>query len=121
MMNSFFQLLWQRIMNIGKIPLCNGLASRAPHFFGICFPLCYRCLFIVLGCFITLIICYRKKVKISLWIILLCVIPMIFDGGIQTFFGIISTNVRRSITGGLFGFGIGAFLSKLYMYLDKKG
>lgn len=51
----------------------------------------------------------------------MCVIPMIFDGGIQTFFGIISTNVRRSITGGLFGFGIGAFLSKLYMYLDEKG
>ena len=121
MMNSFFQLLWQRIMNIGKhIPKKCGALLAKPLHKGI-FPLCYRCLFIVLGCFITLIICYRKKIKISLWIILLCVIPMIFDGGIQTFFGIISTNVRRSITGGLFGFGIGAFLSKLYMYLDEKG
>lgn len=34
------------------------------------------------------------------------VIPMIFDGSIQYFTKGHSTNVRRAITGGLFGIGI---------------
>ena len=40
------------------------------------------------------------------WLCVLCVIPLILDGGIQLLFGILSNNTRRFVTGILFGVGI---------------
>lgn len=51
---------------------------------------------------------------------MLCLIPMIIDGTLQTFGGIESTNIRRMITGGIFGFGLGGIVSKLHGYVDKR-
>ncbi len=47
-------------------------------------------------------------------------LPMIVDGGLQTFFGIMSNNWRRAITGGIFGFGLAGMIALLYMYLDER-
>lgn len=88
--------------------------------FGFCFPLCYRCTFIVLLFFITLFICYKHKKDFNIWMMLLCLLPMITDGCLQTFYGIESTNIRRAVTGGLFGFALGVMVSKLYSYVDKR-
>ena len=51
--------------------------------------------------------------------IVLGVIVMTIDGGLQTFFGIMSTNLRRSLTGGLFGIALGGFVTRLFLQLDK--
>ena len=119
-MNKIITFLIERFSQIGKIPMCNGIANRAPHIMGFCFPLCYRCTFIVIVFVVTLLILYRFKIKLSMKGLGLCMLPMIVDGGLQTFFGIMSNNWRRAITGGIFGFGLAGMIALLYMYLDER-
>ena len=112
------KLIIERLLLLGKVPLCNGIADRAPHLFGICFPLCYRCTFIFLTFFITLYVIYKKEVVIGyIWVLL---IPMIIDGSLQTFMSIESTNFRRSITGMLFGIAMAFIVKRIYQFIDKK-
>lgn len=120
MLNKLWKFIVYRLSHLGQIPLCNGISDRAPHFFGICFPLCYRCTFVVLFFIVMLFVFYYKNIKLPLILCILLLIPMIVDGSLQTFFGILSNNLRRSITGGLFGIGLAALISRLYLYLDKK-
>lgn len=112
------QFVIERISQIGTIPLCNGMASRAPHLFGYCFILCYRCTFILLlfGCTLWFL---RKKIVSSIQCVWLLLIPMVLDGGLQTFFVIESTNVRRSITGAMFGIGIGYIMKYICHKIDE--
>ena len=117
-MNSFIKMIIKRIVLIGHVPLCNGIASRAPHLFGICFPLCYRCTFFIIGFFLTLFILYKKKSSMNLYFACVCLIPLIIDGCLQTFWGIESTNLRRAITGCLFGFGMGMIVIRLNHIID---
>ena len=117
-MNKIISLICERINHIGKIPLCNGIAKRAPHIFGYCFPLCYRCTFFILVMIMTLMIYYYRRKRISLSIAIWLLIPMVIDGCLQTFWGIESTNLRRALTGGLFGLGIGSFIAYLYSKID---
>lgn len=111
-------LLIERLKHIGEIPLCNGIKSRAPHLWGICFPLCYRCSACLITFVLTLFVCYHKPPK-KLFLYILCMIPMIIDGGLQVFFAIESTNIKRVITGALFGYGIGMLVLYLYQYIDE--
>lgn len=115
-----FLISWciERISQIGQIPLCNGIASRAPHLFGYCFILCYRCTFILLFFIGTLCFLQKKKVKSIkyVWILLL---PMIIDGSLQTFFGFMSTNFRRSFTGALFGLALAYIVDYLFLKIDN--
>lgn len=46
-------------------------------------------------------------------------IPMVIDGCLQTFWRIESTNIRRIITGGLFGSGLGLLMTRLFIQVDK--
>lgn len=107
-------------MHLGSVPLCNGIPSRAPHFFGICFPLCYRCTFILLFFFLTIVYCFYSHKKINRYFLIGCLFPMIIDGCLQTFFGIESTNLKRTITGAVFGIGIGGMISYLYTWIDLR-
>lgn len=119
-MNLLINFILERLSRMGEIPLCNGVASRAPHFYGYCFPLCYRCTFFFILFLLTLMLFYRYQVKIPWYVIMIAMVFMIVDGGLQTFFGIMSTNIRRSITGGMFGFAIGAMVTRIFLYLDTK-
>ena len=93
------------------------MSDRAPHIFGYCFILCYRCTFFLVGAILGLAISSRieretKKYK-GLYTILVSVIlflPLLIDGLLQYFFGIESNNIRRAITGFLGGIG-SVFLS----------
>lgn len=74
--------------NFGKIPLCNKKPERAPHIFGRCFFLCWRCTMVIIFTIISTIALYffdlsviMSKTFTTTGIIL--VLPMIFDGGIQ--------------------------------------
>lgn len=114
------EFLIERFSQIGQIPLCNGIAERAPHIMGYCFPLCYRCTFIVIFFIITLWFLYRKGIELPIWLLVFCLFPMIIDGGLQTFLGIMSDNLRRAMTGSLFGFGLAGLITWLYMYIDER-
>ncbi len=97
-------------------PICNKRPERAPVVFGHTFFLCWRCTMATLGIILALIFMIdlysllTKKFYIEST--LLC-LPMIVDGFLQYFFGINSTNLRRAITG--FLFGIGAALQIAYI------
>lgn len=114
-MNHIIDFIVNRFSQFGTIPLCNGIATRAMHIGKFCFPLCYRCMFFVIVFIITL---YKYKKETPLMIAIICLIPLIIDGGMQTFLGILSTNLRRSLTGGLFGFGMGSLVNYVFRYID---
>ena len=120
MMSEIIAFILYRLSHIGEIPICNGIAERAPHFMGYCFIFCYRCTFIILAFLVALLIFYRKKVKLPIWILLLCMLPMAIDGGLQTFFGVMSENWRRALTGGFFGFGLAGLIALVYMRIDER-
>ena len=115
---------------MGQFPICNHKKETAPKFFGKAFPLCWRCsgvflAFLVMG-ILNLIgvfdprgirqISAQARLLGSLLAginsepihvkfgVLLCV-PMAIDGGIQYFFNIRSNNIRRFLSGFLFGIG----------------
>lgn len=112
------RIMIKRLLLLGKIPLCNGIADRAPQILGICFPLCYRCTFVIIGFFLTLFLIYKKEITAKhIWILLL---PLIIDGCLQTFLMIESHNIRRSITGMLFGIAMAFIVKRIYNYIDKK-
>lgn len=113
------EILLERLFMLGQVPLCNGIPERAPHILGICFPLCYRCTFIFLAFFITLFIIYKKE-QINIKYVWILLLPMIIDGSLQTFLMIESTNIRRSLTGMLFGIAVAMIVKKIYVFIDKK-
>lgn len=94
---------------IGKVPLCNKKKERAPHIFGLCFPLCYRCSGIILGAIFCLIINLVKYIPDNLINILICIVlalPLIIDGVRQYFFNKLSNNTLRLLTGVFFGYSL---------------
>lgn len=115
-MSKIIDLMIYRFSHIGEIPLCNGISSRAPHIMGFCFPLCYRCTFIILTMLLSLWFVYRYHKTMKIYWLFICLIPMIFDGCIQTFLGFESTNMRRIITGSLFGMSLGQLI---YLGVEK--
>lgn len=118
-MSQLINLFIKRLSLIGKVPICNGIPSRAPHLFGFCFPLCFRCLGVIVTFLIIFYWSYRKHKRYAWIFIVLLFIPMIIDGGIQTFLGIESTNLRRLLTGSLFGAGLGLCITHLLIIVDK--
>lgn len=108
---KWIKLLLARLALFGKVPLCNGIASRAMHLGDFCFPLCYRCMMFII-CFL-LTLKFGKKHQCPWIILFLCLLPMIIDGWMQTFYGIESYNLRRMLTGGLFGFAIGQMICQI--------
>lgn len=117
-MSKWLDIICDRLAHIGVVPLCNGISERAPHLFGYCFPLCYRCLFIILFFFMSLYFFYLKHLKLNKYVVVLLMIPMIIDGCLQTFFGIESHNIRRMITGGMFGISLGYTISYLWIKIE---
>lgn len=125
MMGSFMgishliNVLIERLLHIGEVPICNGIASRAPHIFGFCFPLCYRCSFVMVGFVLGYVLMYKGKVKISWIVSVLLLLPMIVDGSLQTFMGIMCHNINRIVTGFLFGLGLSSLVYKAHVKIDN--
>ena len=83
---------------------CHCLDSRSFHFRGRRFPLCARCTGELVG--IAAAVGSFAFVCPPVPVLLVLMIPMVLDGGIQMFTAYESGNVRRLITGILFGFGL---------------
>ena len=106
-MNSFLK---RGIQHCGKVPLCNGVKSRAPFVGRFCFPLCWRCFGLVVGSLVGYWIGFSGVIVLVrnvLGIFLLT--PLVVDGLLQEIFVVESTNFRRVIFGVLFGIGLHAF------------
>lgn len=85
--------------------MCHQKPERSFHFRGKQFPLCARCTGILIGYFLGIFIAILTHCRNHL-LVLMCIIPMIIDGGIQLLFKKESNNWRRLITGLLGGIGI---------------
>lgn len=101
------------IRKIGKEPLCNGKADRAPHIFGKCFILCWRCTSLIVSILLCCCICYcfTGNMYITLEVddmgyIVILILPTLVDGILQYVFNIDSTNLRRILLGGISGIGL---------------
>jgi uncharacterized membrane protein len=118
---DLWEVLSERLTRFGEIPLCNGIAERAPQMWGFVFPLCWRCLGILGGYFSGLVVLFLKKypfenrrTKMLLGTLLL-ILPTTMDGIVQYAFGMESTNFRRAWTGLLAGMGLGLLVYLMYL------
>lgn len=104
--------LWIVAMEIGAKMGCHQRPDRSFFISNYQFPICTRCVGVVVSTVITYVICIYKKARLIPGLIL-C-IPMIIDGGIQ-YLGIKeSTNIRRLITGLLGGAGLTMIRLNIY-------
>lgn len=90
--------------------LCHRLPERSFFFRGKQFPICARCTGIMIGYIIAIILAVFGIRIHNLFIIILFALPLTIDGGLQYKNIIKSTNIRRCITGILFGFALIDFI-----------
>lgn len=117
MFDQFYNEVYIRFSNFGKLPLCNQRSERAPKLFGFCFPLCWRCTAIILGwkLIAPLLANLFGNIVLTLvqkgLLISILLIPALIDGGNQYYFQKKeSTNFLRIITGLPAGFAIYLFI-----------
>ena len=95
---------------LGKMPLCNKKAERAPWIFNFCFPLCWRCTSIIIGYVIGRISQLRFFIgKGNVFLGGILCIACFLDYYLQQKGKFKSTNFRRILTGLLAGIGISIF------------
>ncbi len=82
---------------------CHQHASRSFFLHGNQMPVCARCTSIFLFMGLTAVALVFFRVRISMIWIMLLIIPMVLDGGIQLVTPYESTNLMRFITGALAG------------------
>lgn len=93
-----------------QFPICNKKPERAPKIFGYTFILCWRCLMVTFGFFSSYLFHRFYYFNMNIIFIFLLMVPMILDGILQYFFYKESTNLRRAISGFLFGIGYYFFI-----------
>lgn len=101
-----------RIEDIWEKPLCNSKSERAPHLFGYCFIMCWRCSAIAVGILVTTV----TKMMCSPLIAVVLISPTIIDGILQYKFNVMSTNKRRIVTGSVTGIGVGLVINYILNY-----
>ena len=82
-------------------------------------PVCSRCEGELIGIVLALIAVWF--IRPSYWLMALIMVPMIADGLTQGFTKYESTNIRRLVTGLLFGFGAAMILLMLGIAVFRHG
>lgn len=103
--------IWLNLMRFGKKLGCHQKPERSFFYKGCQFPVCARCTGVILGELIAIVCLFMFK--INWYILLLLLIPMGIDWGLQYLKILKSNNIRRLITGLLGGFS----LTYVYYYL----
>lgn len=83
---------------------CHCREERSFHYKGEKFPICARCTGELMGMLVSVFSCFFFRLPLF-WAILI-MLPMIVDGLVQMFTAYESNNIRRVVTGFLFGFGL---------------
>lgn len=96
---------------------CHGMPSRSFYIKGKKFPICSRCTGELVGIIISF--CFYKVYKFKIITLIIFMIPMILDGGVQLVTNYESNNTKRFLTGFLFGYSLGSLFlrSTIYMFL----
>ncbi|MCM1233353.1 MAG: DUF2085 domain-containing protein [Ruminococcus flavefaciens] len=97
---------------------CHQLPERSFFFCGYQFPVCARCTGIIIGYIFSIFYCILCP-KISIWIILLLIVPMAVDGLIQYVSMYRSNNIKRLITGFFAGFGFIQLIKNVILCIIK--
>lgn len=97
--------LRSRLRQLGKAPLCNACAERAPRFGGFVFVLCYRCSGLILGFAGGMLVRQFAPGLPAINPVLLAIalIALPLDALSQRYTRYRSTNTRRMLTGLAFG------------------
>lgn len=95
---------------------CHNKEERSTKLFINYLNLCSRCTGILIGMLLTVIITIYS---FNYYYLMLCVIPLIIDGTLQLYTKYKSNNLKRIITGILFGVGLVVLLSIYYMLKAK--
>lgn len=95
---------------------CHQIYSRTFKIFNKPFLLCARCSGILIG---TMIIPFSAKLEIKIILYFLGIIPIAIDGLHQHFTSYTSTNIKRFITGFLFGPVLIVIMSYYYIFVAR--
>ena len=98
---------------------CHCIDERSFHFHGKKVPICSRCTGEMVGMLLGIILYFFYRLNIKLAIFFM--IPMVIDGGIQMLTKYESNNVKRFITGILFGYGLSTIWLITTIYAIKLG
>ncbi|MGX7201266.1 DUF2085 domain-containing protein [Enterococcus plantarum] len=102
---------------LARIFGCHCLPNRSFYFRQKQFPICARCTGELIGILVGII--SFPFVHFSILFLILLLLPLIFDGFLQLLTTYESKNVRRCITGILFGYAFSQLIimSMVYVYL----
>ena len=109
---------WIRLMELGEMLGCHQMPERSFFIKGFQFPVCARCIGVILSAIIATIIFFKKRLPIGLCLSMSCV--MLLDWGMQYLKIKESTNSRRLITGLIGGFGYSTLHLYFYSFVYKK-
>ena len=109
---------WIRLMEIGERLGCHQMPERSFFIKGFQFPVCARCIGVILSAIIATIIFFKKRLPIGLCLSMSSV--MLLDWGMQYLKIKESTNSRRLITGLIGGFGYSTLHLYFYGFVYKK-
>ena len=105
------KLIKRYLSYLGKVPLCNKNKCKAPQVFGYCFILCWRCLGLLSGGVMGSLL-YNMNIlnqKNNMFFISILSMPFLIDIVVQFVSKNKSTNIRRVLTGVLFGIALTNF------------
>lgn len=114
--NSFIALIY---IWLPRVFGCHQKPERSFRYHGKQFPLCARCTGELAGILICAILFWFWHPSLIISVIMM--IPMLIDGFTQRFTTYESTNIRRFITGFLFGIGITSLFSWSVLYTFSNG
>jgi uncharacterized membrane protein len=95
---------------------CHRKKDRAIIFLGLENYLCSRCLGLLFGGILGILL-LGIRVEISLVFVILLMIPMLLDGFLQLFYLRESNNFIRLITGFGFGLSLPLFINFIFTYI----
>ena len=99
------QKIYDSLMKMGRCAGCHQLPERSFFYHGYQFPICARCTGVLIGQTIGVLTFALYRLSWS-WCSFFLFL-MFFDWFLQRMKILQSTNIRRLITGGLCGYGLG--------------
>ena len=114
--------MYDILMKLGAITGCHQMPERSFFIKGYQFPLCARCMGILIGELLALPLWvgYQPSILVAL----LLIFPMAYDGLLQYELSVMSNNRRRLVTGLLAGYGLMSVYIGIFMmvlrWLTKK-
>lgn len=111
------ELIWLRLMKIGRKTHCHQMPERSFFIKGWQFPVCSRCTGVFFGWIISLASIYFYKPNI-IFILIFCFI-MFLDWLLQYINFFKNNNIRRFLTGTLGGYALMSLYIEVIIYIVK--